>query len=257
MIDTNNTYGTRDRQIDLLNMMREVDLLLNRHGIKYSLCGGTLLGAVRDKGFIPWDDDIDIMVDRENFNKLLSSFRSEDETEYSLNDYLWVRKIQLKGNSKEPVFGPTIDVFVVDKCPNNKLLQIGKVFLIKMLQGMMKKDETIGDISLISRLCLVVTRVLGKLFSDNKKLRWYDRVSQIGHKNKSTHVGIYNDLYRYLDLKYCRKMMDECIDATFEDMVLPITAEYDDYLRTVYGDYMTPPPVENRKPIHLLAEESR
>lgn len=94
MIDTQNQYGTKERQLDLLEMLREVDILLREAGIQYSLCGGTLLGAVREQGFIPWDDDVDIMVDRVNFNRLLAVFRSKENMEYVLNDVLWVRRIQ-------------------------------------------------------------------------------------------------------------------------------------------------------------------
>lgn len=251
MIDYDNQYGTKERQLELLEMLREVDVLLRDGGVQYSLCGGTLLGAVRDKGFIPWDDDIDIMVNRHNFNKLLKLFRTTRDTGYSLNDYLWVRRIQKEGESRPDLSAPTIDVFVMDNCPDNQVVQKVKVLLIKFLQGMMKVDRQQAQVSLFYKICLVVTGLLGKLFSEKTKLCWYDRVSQIGNHSRTEQLGLYNDLFKYLNLKYSRKMFMSYIDGTFEDLVLPITAEYDNYLSTVYGDYMTPPEEKDRKPIHM------
>lgn len=252
MIDCNNQYGTCDRQTELLEMMREVDQLLRTGGVKYSLCGGTLLGAVREKGFIPWDDDIDIMVNRYNFDKLIKLFRSDGDRNYDINDYLWVRRIQKKDETRPDLSAPTIDVFVMDNCPDNKLIQKIKVLLIKLLQGMMKVDKTHSQVSVFYRICLFVTGFLGKLFSERKKLRWYDWVSQIGNGKRTEQLGLYNDLFKNLNLKYSRKMFSRYIDGAFEDLVLPITAEYDNYLSTVYGDYMIPPSEEDRKPIHLI-----
>ncbi len=69
-----NEYGLAERQNELLNMLKDVDKILTGNGIAYSLCGGTLLGAIRHKGFIPWDDDVDIMLDRKNYKKMVDMF---------------------------------------------------------------------------------------------------------------------------------------------------------------------------------------
>ena len=252
MIDSQNRYGTRERQAALLDIIREVDMLLYHGGVKYSLCGGTLLGAVREKGFIPWDDDIDIMVDRINFNKLLAVFESTENMEYTLNDVLWVRRIQKKNSLKKDLSVPTIDVFVMDNCPDSKIKQAGKLFLIKVLQGMMKDGKGHTQVSFLYRLCLGVTALLGRAFSQKRKLKWYDRVSQIGNKADTKQLGMYNDLFINLNLKYSNKMFSKYINGSFEDLVLPITAEYDNYLSTVYGDYMTPPKESDRKPMHMI-----
>lgn len=252
MMDNQNQYGTKERQIELLEMLREVNDLLHEHEVNYSLCGGTLLGAVREKGFIPWDDDIDIMMDRSSFNKLLALFQSKRNMEYDLNDVLWIRRIQKKNSFKQNVSIPTIDVFVMDNCPDNKLMQAIKLFLIKMLQGMMKDGKKHSDVSLFYRICLIITAIIGKLFSQRRKLLWYDRVSQIGNRTESKQLGLYNDLFINLNLKYSRDMFSKYINSSFEDLTLPITAEYDNYLSTVYGDYMTPPEESDRKPMHMI-----
>ena len=251
MIDKEDRYGTRKRQIELLRMIKDIDAILQKHGVKYSLHGGTLLGAVRDNGFIPWDDDIDIIVDRDNFNKLVDAFKTETGSEYVLNDYLWVRRIQRSDDSRVGILKTTIDVFVADHCPDNILLQKLKLFLIKMLQGMMKVERDISGVSYIYKLCLIATGLLGKVFTARFKLRMYDSVSQIGNGQESKYLGIYNELFKYLGLKYDSKMLAEYMTTQFEDTNFPIIKEYDYYLKLVYGDYMTPPPEEERKPLHL------
>lgn len=69
-----NEYGLAERQNELLSMLKDVDKILTGNGIAYSLCGGTLLGAIRHKGFIPWNDDIDIILDRKNYKKMVDIF---------------------------------------------------------------------------------------------------------------------------------------------------------------------------------------
>ena len=87
-------YGTYEKQEALLSMIKDIDLLFTQNDISYSLCGGTLLGAVRENGFIPWDDDIDIMVNRRDYNKIVALFNSlGDSTNYCLRRYLWIDRI--------------------------------------------------------------------------------------------------------------------------------------------------------------------
>jgi len=120
-----------------------------------------------------------------------------------------------------------------------------------MLQGMMKTERPAQEVSLFYKLCLGVTHGMGKLVPYKTKLKWYDAASQIGNKKQSRTLGLYNDLFKYLNLTYSRSMFKEYMDVPFEDLTLPITKEYDNYLSTVYGDYMTPPDENERNPIHM------
>ena len=118
-MDDSNRYGTLQRQKELFVMMKEIDAFCQKHSISYSLAGGSLLGAIRHNGFIPWDDDIDLMVDRKNLSKFLDAFYEfSDETPYFLNRYLWVYRIQEVNDTSAGLLRPTIDVFVFDHCPD-------------------------------------------------------------------------------------------------------------------------------------------
>lgn len=251
-MDNSNKYGTLERQKELLGMLKQVDAFCCKYDISYSLCAGTLLGAVRHKGFIPWDDDVDLMVDRSNLNKFLKAFQDHpEETPYHLNRYLWVYRVQEVGDTTKGLLRPTIDIFVIDNCPDSNFKRKYKTFMIKMLQGMMKIELDYEGKSLFMKACMFCTHIMGKLFSEESLFRKYDRVSQIGNEGKSRFVAAYDYPFGYLNRRYNSNLMDNFEMHQFEDVALPITKEYDHYLTVQYGDYMTPPKEENRVSEHM------
>ena len=235
MNDLSKKYNTYDKQVVLLRMMKDIDMLFKENNIDYSLCGGTLLGAIRETGFIPWDDDIDIMVDRNNYEKIVDYFdRDAGVCGYSLNRNLWIDRIQRSEDTAGSLYFPTIDVFVMDNCPDILIARKLKVLLIMIMQGMMKKDSEYNDLPWKYKLCLGVTHIMGKPFSDDRKFGWYQAIARLG--------------FNLLNLKYTGKLFDTLVEQQFEDAVFPITAEFDSYLTTQYGDYMTPPDEADRIP---------
>ena len=116
-----------------LDMLKDIHAFCVEHDIRYSLAFGTLLGAVRHKGYIPWDDDVDIMMPREDYNRFIRSYgnniyRIADMSvnpDYGLpfakvEDVLTVIEENVEGGS---VFGIYIDVFPVDYIPDNMILK--------------------------------------------------------------------------------------------------------------------------------------
>lgn len=240
-------YGTEAVQKQLLAMMKEVHAFFCSHDISYSLCGGSLLGAVRHNGFIPWDDDMDIMVNRENYNKLLRVMNELDG--YSIDRELWVYRIRkiTDQSSEDP---PTIDIFVMDHCPENSFLRGIKVFLIKILQGMMKQKPNLNAYSPFYKICIAVTYCMGRLIREKTKFKAYERVSQIGNGKESRYVTAYDDLFKLLNIRYLSETMNDLRLHRFEDTEFYITGLFDSYLTKQYGDYMTPPPESERRPQH-------
>lgn len=260
-----NEYGLEERQKKLLQLAKDVDKIMRKNGIVYSLCGGTLLGAIRHDGIIPWDDDLDIMMDRENYKKLVKLFKNGSRAikvshvgadgekvvnEYVLKRRIWVYSIHRKGivdKIGQPIF---TDVFVMDNCPDGFITRKTKVFAIKTLQGMMhEKLEPEGQ-SLSGKILLTGTYVLGRFFTDKFKFKLYEGISQIGDNKQTEYITGYYDLFKLLNCRYTSKLFDKIIYHKFEDTELPITAEYDNFLTVQYGDYMTPPDVQERAPGH-------
>lgn len=243
-------YGTYEKQKELLGMLKTVHAFLVENEISYSLCGGTLLGAIREGGFIPWDDDVDIMMDRSNYEKFLETFSKKNMVNgLSLNRVLWVHRIQKKGTTG--LFVPTIDVFVMDNSPDNVLIRKVKTILIMFMQGMMKENQNYKNHSFFFKFCLFFTHMVGLLFADSTKFKWYTTIAKIGNGSKTECITGYTDSFNLLTLRYTGNLFDKLINHDFESLVLPITAEYDNYLSTQYGDYMTPPAEENRVPGHV------
>lgn len=245
-------YNTSQMQDELLRMLKEVHAFLEEKQIRYSLCGGSLLGAVRHNGFIPWDDDVDIMVDRENFDKLIRAF-SKCET-YTVTRVLWIYRIRRKDSGCGENI-PTIDVFVMDNAPDSPMLRKMKVLCIQFLQGMMKQEVHYADFSLPYRICLGVTHVVGKLFSDERKYSWYNRVSILGNRKKTQYVSTFNDLFKLVNICYDSDTMEQLQLHRFEDTVFYITKKFDSYLTRQYGDYMTPVAERDRVPEHMRIEK--
>lgn len=245
-------YGTEERQKKLLVMIKDLDTLLSKHNIEYSLCGGSLLGAIRENGFIPWDDDIDIMMDRNNYDKIVNLFskQNEDNRNYIMNRELWIDRLQRRDDYNEGMDAATIDIFVMDHCPDNNMVSKLKVLFIRVLQGMMKQKPCKGNYSFWYEICLWLTYFMGKPFSMDLKYHWYKQVSQIGNRKETKFVTGYNDYFNLVTLRYSGKLLKKIIRHQFEDTMLPITAEYNNYLTTQYGDYMTPPPMEERISLH-------
>ncbi len=236
---------------ELLDLMKEVHELFTENKIKYSLAYGSLIGAIRHKGFIPWDDDIDLMMDRENIDKLLTIIK-ESKTNFVIEKDLWTHRIRRASVNNQQGYVPTIDIFVIDNVPDKKLARKSKVLRLKILQGMMKHN--IGGSkkgSLFYKLCFGVTRFFGRFFSYNHKFKKYHKISQKGNNKPCEKVACFNASYRSLTVWFNKGLMDEVSLWEFEEQSFYITNKYDEYLTRIYGDYMTPPQESERVPQHI------
>lgn len=252
------------------SILLEVDRICKKNNINYYLVGGSLLGAVRHKGFIPWDDDVDICMLREDFEKFrkvcpkelsekyaYQSYRDEKTTHYIYD------KIRLKGtyfstehsgrydNMENGIF---LDILVFDKTANSKLLQKLHVFLIVMMRRLIHirwtKEPVSGKFAFISKLilplvCIVPFSVYHNLFEFI--LRFYEK----SKKSRFVLDGI--GLY----VKKGALPLSWVTDNTpvdFEDISLPGVKDSNSYLSMWYGkDYMTPPPVSKRMSGHSIS----
>lgn len=253
-MDIDNKYGTLSAQEGLLELLKEFHAFCCQNNIRYSLAYGSLLGAIRHKGFIPWDDDLDVFVDRENYNRIVESLAKDDVLTIERNSAqsLWVDRVR-RSKKQENYSGryePTLDVLVLDNVPEKSLKRRMKMLLILTLQGMIKPNPTFNKGSVVMRVCSMGTFIIGKLFPISLKKRWYRLVSQIGNSTQSKLIANYNG--EYADLKRCYPcdMMKKIIECEFEDTKAYIIEDYDMCLTTQFGDYMTPPQEGERKARH-------
>jgi len=243
-----NQYGTADIQNELLDLMKIFHAFCVENKIKYSLFGGSGLGAVRHDGFIPWDDDLDICVDRKNYRKLLAGFGSCEGL--SMHQNLWVKRVQKAGAKAVRGYVPTLDIFVIDNVPDSKILFRVKVLLLSVLQGMLKKKRDYSRFALHYRVLLYVTYLLGRIFPTALVRRWYDRASRIGNGRRTRYAHCSNDNYHAIRIRYKSDTFKNLVLHKFEDAEFYIPQDYDDYLTARYGDYMKLPAESQRKPQH-------
>ena len=240
----------KEIQQELFELMVIIDRFCRKNNIKYSLTGGSLLGAIRHQGFIPWDDDFDIMLTRKNFEKFKEKFYQQKRDCCVFERDQWVYRIRKK--SKVKGYVPSIDFFIVDKVPKNPVICKIQLLLLKIMQGMLRTNEKENDYSLVYKIMIKVLEKVGKLFKKNKIYKWYDRVSQWERRDDSSKVAILNDRFRLIGYQYDASLMSSYVDHTFETVKFQIIARYEDYLKLQFGNYMELPPEEERVPQHIF-----
>lgn len=246
---------------DTLKILKYIDDIARENGIQYSTQGGTMIGQIRHKGFIPWDDDADIYMTRENFNKfvnVIDKYKNDDFrllTPRSYNGdfvdmlhrviYTKNKYKNVKGFDKYEVLSHCwVDILILDNCPKNKLLFEVHKLKIKGLYALLcskKKIKLSLNINPIIKFGMFIFKILGKPFTLNFLLNRANKISQkYNHKNK------------YMDYLYCSNSMldiDELVERKnlikstylpFGDIKVQIYEGYDSMLRNTYGDYMIP-----------------
>ena len=201
---------------ELLEQLRDITAVCSRHGIQYNLMCGTLLGAVRHHGFIPWDDDVDLLLTREEFNKLRKVYPEECDRRFELT-YLdtWTPRV-----------------------------------MMHLLQGMMKKNVDYSRFGLKNRILLRATHLMGLPFSYRWKAKRYEKVSTRVASGRDLHMS--NGAFELMTHVWHPEQFAEKITVPFEDVNCLIPRKYDEVLTVLFGpDYMTPPPPEERVAKHL------
>ena len=255
----------RHLQLVILSIMKDIDEICQRHNIDYYLLGGSAIGAIRHKGFIPWDDDLDIIMSHDNYDKFIAVCNTElDTSKYYLQEGLkdwsmFFSKIRLKGTKlvegvsytdNPDMQGIYVDVFKMDNVPVGKIAQLwqyfcAKIFLCYQLSARGDKESTFG---LKKRLMILLSFPL-KI----KPIRNWFR-SQVERYNQidTDFWGFFYGRTNFRTSIVNREIFGKPIRVPFEDTQLCVAEHYHKYLSQMFGDYMTPPPVEQQVGLHLI-----
>ncbi|MCQ2214299.1 MAG: LicD family protein [Bacteroidales bacterium] len=248
-------------QMDILSFVHDFCV---KNNIKYSLCGGSAIGAIRHKGFIPWDDDIDIFMLREDYDKLVSTFEDERGVYlvHSLKDNLYslpfakiedTRTIIVEKSNMKDSLGINIDVFPVDNLLDGKdeslrlLRNIGKIRRITRVKLLKPTPKN----SLIKKIGILFFSIALAPVSLRRLSIKLDDVARASGKKDSVYVSTLVWGYGEKEMVERRLFCDYLL-VPFEDRQYFIMAGYDLYLRQVYGDYMQLPPEDKRQSPHSI-----
>ena len=239
-----------------LGVMDYIHNICKEKGINYSLAYGSLLGAVRHRGFIPWDDDLDIALKRDQYDQLYQAILEDNNSIYKAvsweNDSRYPYPFYRVYDSRtvyennyiqnDIELGICVDIFPFDdyKDVNKEItkLDMYRRLSVYTLYGIRNKEAGIKNI--VRYLMLVVFR-LTRVKTWNKKLNDCSRVPV-----NSEYIDYLMESKKY-STKIDAKALDEVIECKFEDRVYNIPKDYDHILTTIYGeDYMEIPPLEKR-----------
>ena len=245
-----------------LDMVSIVDRICKEHNIKYFAICGTMLGAVRHKGFIPWDDDIDLGMLREDYNRFVKYAEKEIEAPYFLQttltdndyykDYARIRNSNTTAICEHNEFhkcnnGIYIDIFPLDNYYNTpfgnlyyKLSRsLGRLMRVK-LHYQMRENPNLKS---------KVAYFIAKGIDEKRAYKVRERLQTWHSRKRAKYAGItdtYLDKYDASKLAFPREVFDEYQYVPFENIEIPIPKDYDTFLKIFFGDYMSFPPVEER-----------
>ena len=234
----------RDIQDELLIALKKFHNICMEHNIKYSLYGGTLLGAVREKGFIPWDDDVDVSMTRSEYIKFEVAMRDAAEEDISFRITEKFPMLVLKRENRPCV---SVDIFIYDYISEHKIYQNIKCIVLAFLGGMLKSKELIEitrvkkKYSSLKLSLFYIAYLLGRLFPASWKYFWFDSFSAKCFCGNHQFIHRSNDQYCGVGLVFPKEYISEYEVARFEDTEFMITANAHEILLSSYGeDYMTP-----------------
>lgn len=245
-------------------LLRIFDTFCREHSIHYSLTGGTLLGAIRHGGFIPWDDDVDVFMTRPEYEKLLNTFQDTDR--YTLMNrqkdktynYVFSRLIdtrtfisQAKGTASAG-YGLFLDICVVDGLPKNAVLRnlhIKYMKILRVFRGTTINSPKIRKKGSFKHLKLFFKKISAKFTTTDFWNKRIERAMKRYPWDASDFVGNFTSQYGTKEILH-RSCFDSYIDVSFEDGLFMVCAGYQEYLSNIYGDYLSLPPKNKRKGHH-------
>lgn len=254
-----------DIQKKAFQILCEFDKVCRDHGIQYYLYAGSLLGAVRHSGFIPWDDDIDVVVLRKDYEKLqeigyvffddrflLQTIYSDPFTNNSWIKLHDINTAFISGFRRDGVMeGICIDIFPIDNVPNNRIIRYFRGKIINQLNFIYQYRfaKKFSNCSMKMRIFRFLIKLLPPINEMKFKVKYENYIKK--YNDSVTKYVVYNSNRDYFRKIIPKKYLDSYCYVDFEGKKFPAPSNYSDILNMLYGEnYMKIPPIEKQKSVH-------
>ena len=253
-----------------LEIFEQFDSFCRENKIEYFIAFGTLIGAIRHKGFIPWDDDIDIWMKRESYCRFVEIFpewgkvrglylNSADTTEQYDRVFAKICKentiaeaLDRKNPFQEGIF---IDIFILDGCPNSEMGRFLRIAHLQTLRNIVTLSAygtgRIPSLTAKKKLYAAVGKLFKKINHKNVIIK-YERIASKSSTASSDYLLAVVSKSKGRAMKIPAQWFASAIEVPFEHLTALAPVGYDRILRMIYGDYMKLPPEEYRRPGHTI-----
>lgn len=250
--------GSKELKEMQLDILKDVHRFCIENSINYSLAYGTLLGAVRHSGYIPWDDDIDIMIPRKDYERFIFTYSNpiykviavQTDKNYCL-PFAKVHNINtilIEDVSIKNRYGVNIDVFPIEEMPENED-DIERIFKKKNILNSIYKFKLIRlgqGVSLYKRIIIKVVQLLLSPITCRKLVKSMENLVIKSSHSKSNKAGVFMPVDNKKRWIVNKELFYNTIDMKFETFSFKVVSEYDTYLRALYGEYKVLPPIEQQ-----------
>ena len=250
-----------------LNILMNFNEFCKKNNLRYYISGGTLLGAVRHKGFIPWDDDIDVCMPRSDYQKFITTYQSSNSRyrlkSNQLNNFSapftkivdTKTKICSKYNIGNVDTNLWIDIFPVDGLPEN-IVEVQQIYdscnfyrtLLNLCSAKLGEGKTA-----FRKYSKYILKPLANIYG---KQRCIDKIEQIAAQYQyetAKYVGAITWGLYGVGERMLKSEFEQAVEVEFEGHKFPAFSCWDSYLKGLYGDYMQLPPIEKRKTHDMVA----
>ena len=273
------SYDIRPLQMRMLRIMEVMDRTFREHNISYGIFNGSLLGAVRHGGFIPWDDDVDVAMPRPDYEHFLRIAGQEFEYPYEVltidtdEKYIFPftkiidkrAKVRTTSRKNEQIWNVWVDVFPLDSMPKNKIhftirkyhiLYRRMMFLFSCFDDMVsvnKKNRPFIEKAMIK---LGSTIHPDRFLNTTNQIRKFNRCLRRYRFSRGYYIINLMGIYKFRSLME-RPIYGKKTEIPFEGVNFRVPEQYELYLEKIYGDYMALPPEEQRNhhEIELITED--
>jgi lipopolysaccharide cholinephosphotransferase len=260
--------------------LKELDTLVyfkefcDKNNLLFYLCGGCCIGSLRTGGFIPWDDDIDILMPRDDYEKLYKLWDNDkherfkllrtDEKIFTGNIFTTIVDTEttcVKANQAhlDIPFGIMMDIFPIDGCPKGKFkrtMQKLNAMIYSLFLAQIVPENHGGIMALGSKFLLSIVK---SPKAREKKWRNAERRMSKYKISDCEYITELCEGVHSMQPEYPKEWFASAVYREFEGLQMPMPVGYDPYLKKAFGDYMTPPPEDKQKPHHdmILVDTER